>query len=363
MLGNKPRSNTYRDWRLRRHHSVGFKPTLLSMAVKLLDQLRAAVRARGYSIRTEQAYVAWTSRFVQFHGLRHPKDMAETEVAEFLTHLAVNLDVAPNTQNQALSALLFLYSNVLRIPLRPIEGAIRAKKQQKLPVVLTRDEVRKVLNALRGNHRLVGALLYGSGMRLLEGLRLRVKDLDFEYQTVHVHDAKGSKDRVVTFPQSLHRPVQIQLAKAKLLHEQDLANGLGEVHLPYALARKYKGASRSWPWQYVFPSERTSIDPRSGREGRHHLSPSAFQRAMKRAVEESDIRKAASSHTLRHSFATHALENGLDIRTVQQQLGHSSLETTEIYTHVIKRGGHAVRSPLEDLFPVLDSFNQSGADE
>ncbi len=317
---------------------------------KLLDQLRAAIRARHYSIRTEQAYVAWVKRFIQFHGLRHPSDLSKSDVEAFLTHLAINRKVAANTQNQALSALVFLYTHVLRQPLGPL-AAVRAKQPQKLPTVLDRGEVRAVLNELTGVHRLIAALLYGSGLRLMEALRLRVKDLNFEYQSIHLHESKGAKDRVVTFPRRLHAPMRLQLEMAKQLHSSDLARGLGAVYLPFALARKYPSAARNWSWQYVFPSHKLSQDPRSARRSRHHVNASTFQKTLYRAVAASGITKHASAHTLRHSFATHALENGLDIRTVQQQLGHASLETTEVYTHVLKRGGHAVRSPLEDIFP------------
>jgi integron integrase len=323
------------------------------MPSKLLEQLRTAIRTRNYSIRTEQAYTGWVVRFIRFHGLRHPAELGDQEVAAFLSHLAVNRNVSANTQNQALSALVFFYRFVLGRPLGTITSSVRAKKPQKLPVVLDREEVRLLLNELVGVHKLVGAMLYGSGFRLMEALSLRVKDLDFNYHCIHVHNAKGAKDRVVTFPVSLHKAVRAQLELARMLHTSDLAIGLGEVYMPYALARKYRSAARSWPWQYVFPSSRLSVDPRSGRKSRHHLIPTTFQKAFKRAVGAAGIHKMASSHTLRHSFATHSLENGLDIRTVQQQLGHSSLETTEIYTHVLKRGGHAVRSPLEDIYPAL----------
>lgn len=285
--------------------------------------------------------------------MRHPSDLGEEDVAAFLSHLAVDRDVAANTQNQALSALLFLYKNVLGKPLGAVTDSVRAKKPLKLPVVLSRDEVRLMLNELRGVHKLVGAILYGSGLRLMEALQLRVKDLNFEYQSLHIRAGKGAKDRVVTFPVSIHRAVQVQLEQARILHNSDLARGYGEVYMPNALARKYKSAARSWGWQYVFPSARLSEDPRGGRVGRHHINPGTLQKAIKRAVDNAGIDKSASAHTLRHSFATHALENGLDIRTVQQQLGHASLETTEIYTHVLKRGGHGVRSPLEDIYPVL----------
>ena len=322
------------------------------MAERFLDTVRAAIRVRGYSIRTEKAYVSWIVRFIRFHGTRHPDELDEEDVSAFLTHLSVNLDVAPNTQNQALSALVFLYKVILRKPLGPV-SAIRAKKPQKLPVVLTREEVRLLLNEMVGVQQLIAALLYGSGLRLMECLRLRVKDLSFEYRTIHIHEAKGAKDRMVTFPEQLHAPMRMQLERAALLHRSDLARGLGNVHLPYALHRKYRNSARDWHWQYVFPSEKLSNDPRSGRVGRHHVNASTLQKAITRARRRANLTKAASAHTLRHSFATHALENGMDIRTVQQQLGHASLETTEIYTHVLKRGGHAVRSPLEDIYPAL----------
>lgn len=324
---------------------------LFSMA-KLLDQLNHAILARNYSPRTAKAYVGWVRRYIQFHGIRHPADMGEQEVVDFLTSLAVRDRVSANTQNQALQALVFLYKHVVKRPLGDVTSAVRAKKPEKLPVVLDRHEVRLVLNELEGVHKLIGGLLYGSGLRLLEALQLRVKDLDFEYQCIHIHNAKGQKDRVVTFPPTLHRPAQTQLAMARETHVTDLARGYGEVWLPHALARKYPGASREWKWQYLFPSARLVPDRETGVIRRHHVLASTFQKAIRRAVVRSGIDKPASSHTLRHSFATHALENGLDIRTVQQQLGHASLETTEIYTHVLKRGGHAVRSPLEDIFPV-----------
>ena len=327
-------------------------PGLMS---RLIDQLITALRSRHYSIRTEQAYSGWVRRFVRFHSLRHPAEMGEVEVIAFLTYLAVERDVAANTQNQALQALVFLYRHVLNRPLGDITSAVRAKKPQKLPVVLDRNEVRAILHELEGTNKLIGAILYGSGLRLMEALKLRVKDLDFEYQCIHIHDAKGAKDRIVTLPPSLHGALRVQLDRARQIHHADLARGYGEVYLPNALARKYRNAAREWPWQYVFPSARLSEDPRSGRTSRHHVYPTSFQKALRRAVIAAGIEKPASSHTLRHSFATHMLENGLDIRTVQQQLGHASLETTEIYTHVLKRGGHAVRSPLEDIFPSVDS--------
>ena len=319
-----------------------------------MDRVRLAIRARHYSIRTEHAYVYWILRYIRFHGTRHPSELNEQHIEAFLSHLASVDNVAANTQNQALSALLFLYRSVLDVPLRDLH-AVRAKKPQKLPVVLDRLEVRAVLREMNGVHKLIAALLYGSGLRLMEALRLRVKDFQFEYQCLHLHHAKGGKDRMVTLPAVMHGPLQVHLETVRQLHREDLAQGYGEVYLPFALARKYKSAARDWAWQYAFPSQRLSRDPRSDRTARHHLNPSTVQRAIHRAVKQAGIDKAASAHTLRHSFATHALENGLDIRTVQQQLGHASLETTEIYTHVLKRGGHAVRSPLEDIYP-LDSL-------
>lgn len=326
------------------------------MSSKLLDQMRAAIRARNYSIRTEHAYTSWVRRYIRFHGLKHPQELGEQHVIDFLTHLAVSRNVAASTQNQALSALVFLYKHVLQRPLSDITNTVRAKKPQKVPVVLDRDEVRLLLNELTGVHKLIAALLYGSGLRLMEALQLRVKDLDFSYRTIHIHNAKGAKDRVVTFPEVLHSPVHVQLQQTQITHNQDLARGLGETYLPNALVRKYRSAARSWTWQYVFPANRLSTDPRTKRIGRHHVYPTTLQKAFKQAVIRAGISKPASAHTLRHSFATHALENGLDIRTVQQQLGHASLETTEIYTHVLKRGGHAIRSPLEDIYPVLRTY-------
>jgi integron integrase len=321
------------------------------MAEKLIPQLRNAIRVRKYSIRTEQSYVFWVKRFIRFHEYRHPLDLDDQAVVAFLTHLAVDRDVSASTQNLALSALVFLYKYVLDRPLGDITSTVRAKKPQRLPTVLSRSEVAAILKELEGTHKLIASLLYGSGLRLMEALRLRVKDINYEYACLETHDAKGAKDRVVTFPEVLHKPIRVNLAQVKLLHESDLHQGLGEVFLPDALSRKYPTAARSWPWQYVFPSRRLSRDPRGGRRGRHHVNPSTFQRSLKSAVTKAGLDRRTSSHTFRHSFATHALENGADIRTVQQQLGHSSLETTEIYTHVLKRGGQAVRSPLEDIYP------------
>ncbi|MCG8433795.1 MAG: integron integrase, partial [Gammaproteobacteria bacterium] len=321
------------------------------MGEKLLTQVRHAIRLRNYSVRTEESYIYWIRDFIRFHGLKHPQTMSEPEVIAYLTHLAVNRDVSPNTQNLALSAIVFLYKRVLDQPLGDITSSVRAKKPLRIPVVLSRAEIGSILRELSGTHRLIASLLYGSGLRLLEALQLRVKDLNFEYSCLQVNDAKGQKDRIVTFPQVLHHTMRAHLNQVKILHETDLLAGCGAVYLPHALARKYPTAAKSWVWQYVFPSKRISRDPRSNHVGRHHVYRTTFQKALSTAIKRAGIEKKASSHTLRHSFATHSLENGSDIRTVQQQLGHSSLETTEIYTHVLKRGAHAVRSPLEDIFP------------
>ncbi len=318
--------------------------------MKLVEQLKHQIRLRHYSPRTEKSYVQWLVRFVRFHNNQDPRHLHNTEVIEFLTWLAVHRKVSPGTQNQALNALVFFYKNVIDKPLGDITTATRARKPPKIPTVLTRDEVRQVLVSMISRDRLIGSLLYGSGLRLLECLQLRVKDINYEFSCIHVFNGKGFKDRVTTLSPQLHQVLKEHLASIKQVHERDLADGYGDVYLPYALQRKYKNVSREWHWQYVFPSHRLSADPESGVIRRHHIDPSTFQKAIRRAIRRSGITRAASSHTLRHSFATHALENGVDIRTVQQQLGHSSLETTEIYTHVLKRGGHAVRSPLEDIF-------------
>ena len=318
--------------------------------MRLMDQVRQAIRVRGYSPKTEQAYCGWVLRYIRFHRKVHPSQLDENDVATFLTYLATNREVSPSTQNQALSALVFLYGAVLDQPLGDVTGAVRAKKPKRLPVVLTRGEVAAVLSRLRGQHRLVGGLLYGSGLRLMEALQLRVKDLDYGYSCLHIHNAKGAKDRVVTFPKVLHPVMMRHVSEVRRQHQQDVTDGYGVVSLLRALARKYRSAEREWAWQYVFPSVRLSPDPDTGEMKRHHLFDTTFQKAMRRAVKEARISKLASSHTLRHSFATHALENGLDIRTVQKQLGHASLETTQIYTHVLEHGADNVRSPLEDLF-------------
>ena len=315
---------------------------------KLLDQVRDAIRVKHYSLRTEQAYVSWIKRYILFHNKRHAKEMGSAEIEAFLTHLAVDQNVAASTQNQALSALLFLYREVLKKDLDPYSiDAVRAKRPKRLPTVMTREEVRAVIAALSGTHQLMAQLLYGSGLRLVECLRLRVKDLDFAYRQITVRNGKGEVDRVTMLPQSLVVPLQQHLQRVKMIHQRDLDNGYGAVYLPYALERKYPNANREWCWQYVFPAHRLSKDPRSALIRRHHLGESGPQRAVRKAVRLAGIDKPVSCHTFRHSFAAHLLENGYDIRTVQELLGHKNVKTTMIYTHVLNRGGLAVRSPLD----------------
>jgi integron integrase len=317
-------------------------------APKLLDQVRNAIRVRHYSIRTEEAYVGWVRRFVVFHGKRHPSELGAVEVSKFLTHLAVRGRVAASTQNQALNALVFLYRHVVEQPLPELlDDVARAKKPTRLPVVLTRDEVQRVLRELDGAHALVGQLLYGCGLRLLEALRLRVKDLEWSAHQVVVRDGKGAKDRVTMLPERVKEPLQGHLRRVRLTHNDDLAAGFGAVHLPEALGRKYPSAERSWGWQYVFPAPARALDPRAGVMRRHHLHESSVQKAVNAAVRRSGIEKRASCHTFRHSFATHLIEAGYDIRTVQELLGHADVRTTMIYTHVLNRGGRGVRSPLD----------------
>ena len=316
-------------------------------APRLLDQVRAACRVRHYSLRTERAYTGWIRRFILANGKRHPREMGGTEVAAFLTDLATRGRVAASTQNQALSALLFLYRAVLEVQLPWLDDVIRAKRPRRVPVVLSRDEVQRVLGALDGVHWLMAGLLYGSGLRLMECLRLRVKDVDFARNEITVREGKGRKDRRVPLPGTLREALERQIARARLLHETDLAAGHGEARLPYALARKYPNAGREWGWQFVFPSQQVSRDPLDGVLRRHHLDEAGLQRAIKRAVHVAGISKPATCHTLRHSFATHLLEAGHDIRTIQELLGHKDVATTQIYTHVLNRGGRGVLSPLD----------------
>ena len=314
---------------------------------KLLDQVRDVMRLKHYSLRTEQAYVNWIKRYIFFHAKRHPNDMGKDEIRAFLTHLAVEDKIAASTQTVALSALLFLYRDVLKREMGFVDNIERAQKPKRLPVVFTKAETREVLSRVDGQAHLIACLLYGAGLRLMEAVRLRVKDVDFEANQITVRDGKGEKDRITMLPQSAKSKLVEHLASVRLQHRDDLRNGCGEAYLPYALARKYPHAANEWRWQYLFPASRVSIDPRSGRERRHHVSGDLVQRAVKQAVRRAGLSKHGSSHTFRHSFATHLLEDGYDIRTVQELLGHKDVRTTMIYTHVLNRGGRGVRSPLD----------------
>lgn len=316
---------------------------------KLLDQVRQEIRTRHYSIRTEEAYLRWIREFILFHDKRHPADMGERQVADFLSHLAVNRKIAAATQNQALSAILFLYKQVLKQPLDWLDDITRAKRPLRVPLVFTRSEIQAILAQLDGQTWLMASLLYGAGLRLMECLRLRVKDIDFGYGQIIVRDGKGAKDRRTLLPEPLKAPLQRHLAKIRELHKQDLQQGFGAVYLPFALERKYPAANREWGWQYIFPAAKRSIDPRSGAVRHHHVDEQVLQKAVKAAIRAAGIAKPGSCHTLRHSFATHLLEDGYDIRTVQELLGHKDISTTMIYTHVLNRGGKGVRSPLERL--------------
>jgi integron integrase len=316
---------------------------------KLLDRVRDLMQVRHYSIRTERSYINWIRRYILFHDKRHPQEMGPAEIEAFLTHLAVEGKVARSTQNQAFNALLFLYREVLGVALDDAGiNAMRAHKKGTLPVVLTKDEVRRVIMAMTGVHQLMAKLLYGSGLRLIECLRLRVQDLDFGMPEVTVRDGKGEKDRLTLFPEAVHAVMREHLERVRIVHEKDLADGYGRVYLPHALARKYPNADREWRWQYVFPADRVSEDPRSGDIRRHHVHEKAVQRAVHNAVRQTGIVKRATPHTFRHSFATHLLMDGYDIRTVQELLGHHDVSTTMIYTHVLREQGfQRVKSPLD----------------
>jgi integron integrase len=315
----------------------------------LIEQMRQALRSRHYSLRTEQAYCLWVRRFIYFHDRRHPATLAEPEINAFLTHLAVTEQVSASTQTQALSALLFLYRNVLGQPVGELGELIRAKESKHLPVVLTRDEVRVVLAQLEGDRWLMASLMYGAGLRLMECLCLRVQDIDFSGNEITVRDGKGGKDRMTVLPEALKPALREQLRKAKAVHACDLAEGWGRVPLPDALERKYPSAPAEWRWQWVFPQERRWKNIRTGEQGRHHVHETIIQRAVNQAVVNAGVAKHASCHTMRHSFATHLLETGYDERTIQELLGHKDLRTTMIYTHVLNRGGHGVRSPMDGL--------------
>jgi len=329
---------------------------------KLMDLVSAAIRTKHYSYRTEQTYKDWIKRYILFHNKRHPKDMGAPEIQAFITHLAVEKNVAASTQNQALSAILFLYRHVLQIEIDPPADIIRAKESKTLPVVLTPAEARALIANMSGVTQLMAKILYGSGLRLMECIRLRVKDIDFGNRQIIVRDGKGEDDRVTILPDSLIPDLQRQIRTVQRIHQTDLADGFGEVWLPYALARKYPNASRELIWQYLFPASSLSRDPRQttsspnskvefgedrGGVRRHHLDPSLLQKAIRAAVQKAGIQKPVSPHTLRHSFATHLLQNGYDIRTIQELLGHKDVKTTMIYTHVLQRGGMAVKSPLD----------------
>jgi integron integrase len=316
----------------------------------LLEVTRDRIRVKHYSLRTETAYLGWIKRYIDFHGKTHPRNMGKEEVEAFLSHLAVDRNVSASTQGQALAALLFLYQEVLRMELPWLDEVVRAKKPVRLPTVLNGTEVKALLEGIEDPElHLVVALLYGSGLRLLEALRLRVKDVDFERSEIVVREGKGNKDRVTMLPRRLHAPLRAQITKARAMHQADLDLGRGEVWLPDALAVKYPKAARSWVWQYVFPAGGFSVDPRSGQVRRHHLDEKRVQRAVRAAAQAQGIAKAVTPHTLRHSFATHLLESGYDIRTVQELLGHADVSTTMIYTHVLNRGGRGVTSPLDGL--------------
>jgi integron integrase len=331
----------------RRGECVDLSIQVFMAARKLLEQVRDAARVRHLSLRTEDAYVRWVRRYVVFHGKRHPSELGTREISAFLTHLAVDEQVAASTQNQALAALVFLFRSLLEAEMPELDRVVRARRPERLPVVFSREEIRAVLAEMNGTHLLLASLLYGSGLRLLECLRLRVKDVDFQRSQLLVRDGKGAKDRATVLPASLEPDMRQAMRTAKRLHDQDLRAGFGAVYLPFALDRKYPGAAREWAWQYVFPAPRRSIDPRPGVERRHHLGEHSLQRAVREAIRRAAIPKAGSCHTFRHSFATHLLEDGYDVRTVQTLLGHKDLRTTMIYTHVLGRGAGAVRSPLD----------------
>lgn len=318
-----------------------------SAAPRLLDQVRARIRVKHYSLRTEQTYVGWIRRFILFHGKRHPRDMGAPEVEAFLSHLAVDRTVSASTQNQALAALLFLYREVLGIDLPWLDGVTRAKRREHVPVVMTRAEIDRLFAHLDGLHLLMARLLYGTGMRLMECIRLRIKDVDFGRSSITVRGGKGAKDRLTMLPNALCADLRSHIEKARKLWESDRTAGRPGVELPLALARKYPDAPLSWAWFWVFPARRPSRDPRSGIVRRHHTHEQALQRAIKHAVIAAGIHKSASTHTLRHSFATHLLEQGNDIRTVQELLGHRDVSTTMVYAHVLNRGGRGVVSPLD----------------
>jgi integron integrase len=314
---------------------------------KLLDQVSDVARFRHLSLRTEEAYRNWIKRYIFFHGKRHPRELDAEHVRAFLTHLAVNQKVAASTQNQAFNALLFLYRQVLKMEPPNIEGVERARHSRRLPVVFTKAEATGIIAQMKGEHQLIAGLLYGAGVRIMEAVRLRVKDVDFGRNEIIVRDGKGEQDRMTMLPRALKNPLARQIATVRRTHDEDLRRGYGAVYLPYALERKYKNAARDFIWQYLFPADKLSVDPRSGKTRRHHVSEQNVQRAVKTALRAAGIRKNGTCHAFRHSFATHLLEDGYDIRTVQELLGHKDVRTTMIYTHVLNKGGRGVRSPLD----------------
>jgi len=325
--------------------SVRFRST----APRLMDQVRETLRFYHYAYNTEKSYIDWILRFIHFNGKKHPRDMGKYEIERFLSHLAVNRNVAASTQNQAFNAIMFLYKKVLDIPMDLDIRARRSNKAKRLPTVLSKEEAKSLLCCMSGTAKILAGLMYGSGLRSLEVVRLRIHDIDFDNNQIYVRDAKGGKDRTTIFPDTLHQPIRNQIETVKKLHDKDLAEGYGEVYLPAALDRKYSKANISFGWQYLFPSKVRSTDPRSGKVRRHHLDKSALQKAVATARNKAKITKRMSPHTLRHSFATHLLENGENIRVLQVLLGHNDVKTTEIYTHVMQKNHDKIKSPLDDF--------------
>ena len=323
------------------------EPSYPPKARKLLEQVSDAIRVKHYSSRTEKTYVDWVKRYVLFHNKLHPKDMGAQEIQAFITHLATQRHLSASTQNQALSAIIFLYRHVLKIDIVLPSDVIRAEKSQTLPVVLTHQEAMTVINKMTGTSQLMAKILYGSGLRLMECLRLRVKDIDFGNHQIIVRDGKGEKDRVTMLPDALIPELQTHLKTVGIIHQQDIKEGYGAVYLPYALARKYPNAPKEWIWQFLFPAFARSVDPETKKIRRHHMDPSVLQKAVRQAALLARIDKSVSPHVFRHSFATQLLQNGYDIRTIQELLGHKDVKTTMIYTHVLQRGGLAVKSPLD----------------
>ena len=318
---------------------------------KLLDEVRDVMKLHHYSIHTERTYCGWIKRYIQYHSMTSREKLINgaAKIEAFLTHLAVDKALSPSTQNQAMNALVFLHKHILKRPLDGNINAVRAMKKVNIPVVMTREEVACVITLMEGTPQLVVKLLYGSGLRITEALRLRVQDIDYELKQITVRSGKGAKDRITTFPVSVIPLLQNHLSRVRLIHKQDLTHGYGEVYIPYALVRKYPNAAKEWNWQYVFPARNPATDPRSGKMRRHHVDPSVINKAIKVAVRKAGLTKRVSAHTFRHSFATHLLQRGTDIRTIQALLGHKDVSTTMIYTHILRQGGHGVPSPLDDL--------------